>query len=288
MLSPASLGAYQALPGTRLCDSVEAGWHSLLLRGYLEPLEAEITTPATPDHLVVLVAGGMCRIESRRNRGWHSANYRPGDLGMTAPGYAAELRWKSGEPHRTLHLHLPTQTVAEAAAELHAGSGAGALPNLLSQTDSVVAGTVLALERAARGGAPELYAESAAQFLAVHLLTRHARAPEPRRYPVRPHALGRADNLMRERMGEAVSLGELAAAAGLSPFQLLRAAKAAWGETPLRRLTRLRMERAKELLGQGDLSVSEIAYRCGYGNPSHFAAAFCRYAGVTPRRYRQG
>lgn len=289
MLSHASLHAHESLCGTQISCSWIAGWRSLLLRSYVDPPEVEdITTTETSDHLVVLVTAGACEIESYDDGCWRSASYRPGHLGMTSPGQVARLRWKSNKPHRTLHLHLPSGTIETVADELVAGASYSAmLPNLLSQTDPVITTTMLALESAVQNGAPDLSAETAAHFLAVHLLTRHARMQEPRRNHWRDHALRRADTFMREHLSGPVSLSQIANAAGLSPFQLLRASKAVWGETPLRRLKRLRMEVAKRLLEQGYLPIIEIAFECGYGNPSHFATAFRRHVGVTPMEYRR-
>lgn len=170
---------------------------------------------------------------------------------------------------------------------VESGSHSTLLPNLLSQTDPVVATAMLALESAVQNSAPDLYAETAAQFLAVHLLTRHDRRQVPRGDQGRDEALRKADTFMREHLPDPVSLSQLADAAGLNPFQLLRAAKSIWGETPLRRLTRLRMERAKHLLDQGYLPIVEIALECGYGNPSHFATAFRRHVGASPLEYRR-
>lgn len=289
MLSHASLQAHESLCGTQLSCSWIAGWRSLLLRSYVDPLEVEdLTTTETPDHLIVLVTAGSCKIESYDGGRWSSASYRPGDLGMTSPGQVARLRWKSSKPHYTLHLHLPSGTIETVAEELMIrASYLTMLSNLLSQTDPVISTTMLALESAVQNGAPDLYAETAAHFLAVHLLTRHARMQQPQQDHRRVHSLHRADAFMQEHLSEPVSLSQLADAAGLSPFQLLRAAKAVWGETPLRRLTRLRMEVAKRLLDQGYLPIVEIAFECGYGNPSHFATAFRRHVGVTPMEYRR-
>jgi len=85
-----------------------------------------------------------------------------------------------------------------------------------------------------------------------------------------------------------VSLGDLASIAGCSTFQLIRFTKSHWGETPFRRLTRLRMERARELLRHTDVSIINISLECGYGNPAHFATAFRRSVGMSPSRYRAG
>ncbi len=289
MFSHNSLQAHENLCGTQTSCSWIAGWRSLLLRGYVDPPEVEdLTTTATSDHLIVLVTAGSCKIESYDRGQWRGTSYRPGHLGMTSPGQVAKLRWKSNKPHHTLHLHLPSRTIETVAEELVVGASYSTLlPNLLSQTDPVIATTMLALESALHNGAPDLYAETAAHFLTVHLLTHHDRRQIPRCNHWQDHALRKADTFMREYLSESVSLGQLADAAGLNSFQLLRAAKAIWGETPLRRLTRLRMEVAKRLLDRGYLPIIEIAIECGYSNPSHFATAFRRHVGITPMEYRR-
>ncbi|WP_416347858.1 helix-turn-helix transcriptional regulator [Caballeronia mineralivorans] len=47
------------------------------------------------------------------------------------------------------------------------------------------------------------------------------------------------------------------------------------------------MEEAKRLLRRGDQTVTAVAALCGYENPSHFATAFRRVVGVSPRSYRE-
>jgi len=99
--------------------------------------------------------------------------------------------------------------------------------------------------------------------------------------------LQRIVNFMRENLAQPLTLEMLAAEAGISRFHLLRIFKQAYGESPLRRLTRLRMEQAKLMLRSNGESVTTIAALCGYENPSHFATAFRRHYGVSPRTYRK-
>ncbi|MDJ0945822.1 MAG: helix-turn-helix transcriptional regulator [Kiloniellales bacterium] len=49
----------------------------------------------------------------------------------------------------------------------------------------------------------------------------------------------------------------------------------------------LRFEKACCLLEGGDRSIAEIARALGYSDPAHFTRAFRRWAGMTPREYRQ-
>ncbi len=206
---------------------------------------------------------------------------------MTVAGEASRLRWRGPGRHDTLQLHLAAGIVDEVSDELPAGRTARRdLPGRLCTRDPVLSATIRSLESASVEGAPDVYAEAAAYFLAAHLLARRT-GPEPTpRADADTRQLDRVDSYMRSRLAEPVSLGELAAAIDRSVFQLIRMCRARWGETPLARLTRLRMDSASELLERTDRSVTTVAIDSGYGNPSHFATAFRRHCGMTPSQYR--
>lgn len=99
--------------------------------------------------------------------------------------------------------------------------------------------------------------------------------------------LRRVDEYIRSHLDSSFSLQALAGEAALSRFHLLRLFKQTYGETPFRRLTRLRMEEAQRRLLRTNDSVTEIGLACGYENPAHFAAAFRRTFGVSPTEFRR-
>jgi len=68
-------------------------------------------------------------------------------------------------------------------------------------------------------------------------------------------------------------------------MESLRLAKEMFGYTVHAYVIEQRMQRAKQLLEQGSMTVSEAAYRVGYGNVSHFSAAFRKKFGVRPGEY---
>lgn len=82
------------------------------------------------------------------------------------------------------------------------------------------------------------------------------------------------------------SLSETAARTGLSKFHFSRKFKARCHETPLQFVIRCRMECAQHLLLATDHEVSSIAAQCGYKSATQFHAAFTRFSGTTPKRYR--
>jgi AraC family transcriptional regulator len=79
----------------------------------------------------------------------------------------------------------------------------------------------------------------------------------------------------------------LAGLARLSPFHFARAFKQSFELPPHRYLTLRRIERAKELLRQPDLSVTRIGLNVGFSDTSSFSVAFRRETGVTPTDFRR-
>ena len=97
----------------------------------------------------------------------------------------------------------------------------------------------------------------------------------------------RACALMVADLTRSYGVGELARLVGLSTTALKSCFKGVYGMPPYTYLRTYRMERAAEMLRQGELSVSDIAVTVGYGSPSKFTAAFKALMGVTPSAYRR-
>ena len=79
----------------------------------------------------------------------------------------------------------------------------------------------------------------------------------------------------------------LAALAHVSAEHLRRLCLKALGESPMRHVTTLRMERAAALLGAGAFTIEEVAYQVGYENAFAFSTAFKRRFKVSPSEYRK-
>lgn len=90
-----------------------------------------------------------------------------------------------------------------------------------------------------------------------------------------------AANLARE-----ISLEQMAEAAGMSPFHFSREFRKSVGTSPHRYIVERRIDRAKKLLGEHNLSILEISLDCGFKDASHFSRVFRSLVGMTPRDYR--
>jgi AraC family transcriptional regulator of adaptative response / methylphosphotriester-DNA alkyltransferase methyltransferase len=92
--------------------------------------------------------------------------------------------------------------------------------------------------------------------------------------------------IVEAEYGSDISLDDVARRVASSRRQLQRS-YAEIGRTTFREhLTKVRMERAAELLGTRRLTVREVAQRVGYRQPAQFAKAFRRHLGLAPSAFR--
>jgi AraC-like DNA-binding protein len=91
---------------------------------------------------------------------------------------------------------------------------------------------------------------------------------------------------LRAHLAQRVTLDELAAVAGLSPFHFLRQFKRAHHATPQQMLMALRLFEAKRLLAAAE-APAQVAAAVGLADQAHLTRAFANRYGVTPARYQQ-
>ena len=139
--------------------------------------------------------------------------------------------------------------------------------------------------------APDAYVEALGIALAYELMRVNESVPA-----AASHTRGglpgwqqkRLAQYIEEHLAEEISLAALAGLAQLSPYHLCRAFKQSFGMPPHRYLTGRRVERARLLLSERKLSVTEIALEVGFATTSAFIAVFRRTTGQTPTEYRRG
>ena len=95
----------------------------------------------------------------------------------------------------------------------------------------------------------------------------------------------KARDILARQLDNPPSLIDLARQVGLNDCTLKRGFRQVFGKTAFGYLHDYRMEQARQLLGAGELNVSEAARKVGFANRSYFAAAFRKKYGVSPRQY---
>lgn len=114
-----------------------------------------------------------------------------------------------------------------------------------------------------------------------------ASAPLRERREHLPPWLWRVREMLHDDCGSELSLGELAAVAGVHAVHLTRSFRRHFGCTPGDYLRRCRLAKAAALLTTSREALVEVAARCGYFDQAHFARSFQAAFGRSPRAYRQ-
>ncbi len=99
--------------------------------------------------------------------------------------------------------------------------------------------------------------------------------------------LCRVRDWMRDCFEEPLRLDDLSAEASLTSWHFLRAFRDTFGETPHDFMTRIRLERAKELLTVTNRSVTEICFDVGFTSLGSFSTLFRRQVGLSPAQFRR-
>lgn len=147
------------------------------------------------------------------------------------------------------------------------------------------------LKADAESGYPigSLYGDSLATALMVHLLKQYVKPS-----PVFPAYTGKMPKYKMSRvldyitahLQDPICLKDLADIAGMSQYYFCRMFRQTMGIAPFEYVRQQRIEKAKKLLEQTNLSILEVGMQCGFTSPSHFSRQFRHTAGVTPKAYR--
>jgi AraC-like DNA-binding protein len=98
--------------------------------------------------------------------------------------------------------------------------------------------------------------------------------------------LRRARDHVDRNYRDPLDLDRLARVAGVSKYHFARCFEATYGETPMRYLTRRRIERAQDLLRHANLTVTEVCMLVGFSSLGSFSSRFTQLVGESPTTYR--
>ena len=93
-------------------------------------------------------------------------------------------------------------------------------------------------------------------------------------------------NYIRKNYAKEIELSELAALSNMSPNYFCRYFRKLTGQTPIEYLITYRLESACYALRNTDLTITDVAFACGFNDVSHFIKSFRRAYQMTPKEYR--
>lgn len=258
-------------------------------------LPGETAYPPLGGHLVNLHLGPPTRVVTRRDDGGWEGRQRHGDVEVFAAGRATESVLR--DPSDDVSVLLEEAFFRGIVDAIGVDPARVALLDRFATRDVRIERILLSfvpeLETGGLGG--ELYAQSLATALAVHLVRDHSSlGPQLGRgidhesgRGLVPRALARVADYVEANLANGLSLEAVAAVANLSPRHFLRLFKVSTGLSPHQYVIRARVERAKGLLLDSDLSLAGVASACGFAHQQHLTRHFTRLVGVSPGRYRR-
>lgn len=158
--------------------------------------------------------------------------------------------------------------------------------------DPIAANLLTSLADEARDESPRgrLYAESACEFLAHHLIRRYSSLcgdPPRVRGGLTPRRLKIVTEYINENLARPITLRILCGLAGVSPRHFERAFRQSVGVAPHSYVLETRVAVARRLLiSDPALTIEEIAARVGFCSSSHLGSAFRRRTGLSPSAFR--
>jgi AraC family transcriptional regulator len=237
--------------------------------------ELHDSLPALDTHVVMTYYGSAQReivwqTEGRRVAG----RTRAGTITLIPDGH--DGRWDIAGSLEVSHVYLPDARLQAAAAELAPGKHVELLGRLTFE-DRTAARLleILGAENSLADPAGRLFVEQAVDLLCTQLIRGHssfgALTIEAPRRGLADWQVRKVTAYMRERLDEEIGLEELARLLSLSRFYFATAFRLATGQSPHEWLVGERIARARELLRDPSLPVTEIALCVGYQTPSSFA-----------------
>lgn len=239
-------------------------------------------------HFLVIHRDGPVKVSRRLDGVRCERVVAPGGMFLLPGGREFEVELGGGL--NTVHLYLKPELIEAAARDLCRGDPAQVelLPRIGEQ-DPVVEHLARAFgELVETGHQASVYADSLAMALACRLVSHHSNrsiiVESNGGLPQR--TLARIREFIDSNLDQPVSVAELAAVANLSPIHFSRKFKRSTGESPHQFIIGVRVEAAKRLLAT-DLSIAEIAFRCGFSHQEHLTRLFGARLGTTPAAYRR-
>lgn len=244
-------------------------------------------TTGSPDLAVILVRRGTVTLR----RGPDEVDLGEGDLGLLPMSDFTELRWASttvdlfsfplsslarllGSERRTLRLHAPTLVPQSASLATYWRRLAA------NMTFQVLNDPALYQRDLLRGGLVDALIAATIETFALSDSAEDEAGGDR-------EAVRQAVAFMRERLGDPISVARIALAAGLSVRGLQLLFQRELESTPVAHLRRLRLERARSLLGAPGASVGAVAASVGYTNVGRFSSHYRDQYGEMPSRTLQ-
>ncbi len=240
---------------------------------------------------VVLVCGGLDvqAATTKRLIGWLRREARRGVIlgGLCTAGYTLAKAGLLDGKRATIHWENQ-DSFTEEFSEIELTKSVFVIDGNRITTAGGTSSIDLMLKIIARDHGESLASAVADQLIYSSIRTDQdtQRLSIPTRIGVRHPKLSRVVQKMETNIEEPISPSILAKDVGMSTRQLERLFRRYLNRSPKRYYMELRLQKARNLLMQTDMSIINIALACGFASPSHFSKCYRAHYDTTPYRER--
>lgn len=273
-------------PDFSSADHPWAGYQFEESTGPTEP----VSRACFPKTTVFLCTGGE-GVAHRKHRGvWNRTPIQPGSVFIVRRDTEIQSAWTTN-PWPTMLLQLDNSKFQHIAPN-EANAIENSLVSALTTDDHRLAALMLAMRDEVREGCPSgrLYAESISLALLAYLAGKYATpsAANGRATSLSPAQKREVIDYIRANLTGNISVTELAGLVQMSPSHFARMFKTSFGVAPYRFVMQERIEGAKDMLSNTNMSASQVAMAFGFSSQSHFVKVFRQFTGATPKQYKAG
>lgn len=280
-------------PQSVLRSSDAVGWQDVRAIHFRHSSK-EALIPASDDHCMVLNLGTPFFTHVYPGERRFEGRLLSNEVAIIPAGSSWTCRSEGPDAPAMLLLYLRPLFVRAAARELNFPHNEIDLTPQIGFRDKHICHVAMSLlhELNEANVVGRLYADSLATGLAIQFVRRYSSLKDVHvgHGGMAPHKLRKAIALIDHHLSDEedgrVALRAVARDVRMSYFHFSRAFKQAMGMTATNYIAERRIERAKRMLEETELPISEIALRSGFSSQSHFTTAFRRLAGATPKAFR--
>jgi AraC family transcriptional regulator len=250
----------------------------------LSMLEQAVELPASAGGLAVCTMNGSCVVRRRMGKQWvdQSSIYK---RGIVVASLESPLRIEGNAGAESVVVEIDAAQAVQWFAHLLECLEVAATLQLVA--DEVVDSLARALSMAKASDAGALMEQHMAEAILARVADiSRACFVEARATGLANWRLRRVVTMIDERLGDVISLADMAKAAGLSAMHFAALFKEATGMRPRHYLQTQRVQRAKHLMKSSNVPLYDVALSTGFRTQAHFTTVFKQYEQVTPHKWR--
>lgn len=287
LLSVAELPIW--VPGEILSASDDLGWRDVAQRSYRYHGQ-DVEIPPLAPFLIVHYRRGVTPMDRQFDGRWTRTMCDPGHFSLLSR--SADSHWHWTEDIEVSHVYLTDALMCRIASDMQGKAVAEVqLHDVLRGFDPVVGHIASEVTREAmhQGLGGPLYAEALSVQLAVHLLRTYATCnfkPPGEACRLSAHEIHRLEDYVDAHLHHPITLDDMAQALGMGVWTLNRHLRRTLNSTAYAFVVERRIERAKQLLREGGMSLKEVAATAGFSDQAHLTRMFRARLGTTPGKFR--